>query len=297
MNLSATYRGMAFMLLSTLSFTLMNGVIRHLSGDLHPFEIYFFRSLFGVVFFLPLLVREGIEPMRTSRLGLHVLRGTVTGVSMLLFFLALKYTPLAKVSALFFVTPLFGAVLAMLILREAIRLQRILALVAGFAGMLVIIQPGTGALDFGAVLVIASAILASFAIILIKRLSTTESSVTVTIYTGLVSTPLALIAALTVWQTPSLEQLAWMALIGAMGSIAQLSMVRALALADATAVLPLDFTKLLWSALIGYLLFVEVPAVTTWIGGAMIFAAAVYVAHGERQAQSGNAHSQPPAKT
>lgn len=283
LSLSDTHRGMACMLLSTLTFAAMNAVVRQLSGELHPFEVYFFRSLFGVVVFLPLIWREGVEPLRTQRLGLHVLRGTVTGVSMLLFFLALKYAPLAKVSALFFLTPLFGALLAMLILGERVHLRRIAALAAGFAGMLVIVQPGAGGFDLGSGLVLASAVLAGLAILLIKRLSTTESSVSVTIYTGLASTPLALVVALPYWQMPNLEQLAWMALIGGLGSIAQVSMVRGLALADATAVLPLDFTKLIWAAVLGYLMFAEVPEVATWIGGTIIFAAAIYVVLSERR--------------
>lgn len=295
MILSATHRGMAFMLLSTLAFMMMNGIIRHLSDDLHPFEVSFFRSLFGLIFFLPLLVRLKFEPLRTRRLGLHFLRGSVNAVSMLLFFLALKYTPLAKLAALFFATPLFAAVLAIVILRETIRMRRVSALIVGFIGMLVIIQPGPDALDFGAMLVLSSAALSGIGVILVKRLATTESSVSVTIYTGLVTTPVALIAAIPVWQTPNFEQLAWMALIGVLGSIGQLSMVRALALAEATAVLPLDFTKLIWSAIIGYFFFAELPELATWIGGAMIFGATVYIAHRERQVRRHESDGLPPA--
>ena len=294
MNMSATHRGMAFMLLSALVFMTMNGAIRHLSDDLHPFEISFFRSLFGLIFFLPLLVRQRFAPLRTRRIGLHFIRGSVNAASMLLFFLALKYTPLAKLAALFFVTPLFGTVLAIVILRETIRLRRVSALAVGFTGMLVIVQPGTDALDFGALLVLGSAVFASFAVVLIKRLTTTESSVTMTIYTGLVTTPVAFIAAVPVWQAPNAEQLAWMVVIGCLGSIGQLSMVRSLALAEATAVLPLDFTKLIWSAFIGYFFFAEVPDVATWIGGAMIFTATVYIAHRERQIRSSDSEHRPP---
>lgn len=294
MNLSATHRGMAFMVLSALVFMMMNGVTRHLSDDLHPFEVGFFRSLFGLMFFLPLLVRQRFLPLRTRRVGLHLLRGGVHAASMLMFFLALKHTPLAKLAALFFVTPLFGTVLAILILKETIRLRRVSALAIGFTGMLIIVQPGTDALDFGAMLVLGAAVFASFAVVLIKRLTTTESSVTMTIYSGLVTTPVAFIAAVPVWHTPTAEQLAWMVIIGCLGSIGQLSMVRALALAEATVVLPLDFTKLIWSALIGYFFFAEVPGVATWIGGAMIFTATIYIAHRERQIRGFDSLHRPP---
>lgn len=285
MTLSATQRGMAFMLLSTLAFTLMTGIFRGLSDDLHPFEISFFRALFGLVFFAPLFLRQGLAPLRTKRAGLLVVRGMTNATGMLCYFMALKFTPLAKLAALFFAQPLFGTILALLFLGEVIRARRLTALAFGFAGMLIIIQPAGTGLDLGAGLVLASAFVSAIAVVLIKRLSTTESSATITIYTGLVTTPVALAVAIPVWQTPDMVQLAWMFVAGCLGSIGQLSMVRAFALADATAVLPLDFFKLIWAAILGYLAFGETVALSTWLGGTLIFAASIYIAHRERLAQ------------
>jgi drug/metabolite transporter (DMT)-like permease len=282
MALSATQRGMASMLLATLAMVIMSAVFRHLSTALHPFEISFFRSVFGLLFFAPLFVRQGLAPLKTRRLGAHISRGSVNAVSMLCFFLALKYTSLAKVAALFFATPLFAAVLAVLVLHEAIKARRVSALAIGFVGMLIIIQPGSDTLDFGAILVLISAILSGIAVILVKRLATTESSVTITIYMGLVTTPVSLIAAIPVWAAPDLEQLAWMLAAGCFGSIGQLAMVRAYALADASAILPLEFFKLIWSAIIGYAFFAELVDLSTWIGGTIILASTVYITHHER---------------
>ncbi len=283
--LTGTQRGMAYMLLSTLTFMTMNGITRHLANDLHPFEMSFFRSLFGLAFFIPLLVGQGWAPLRTQRLGAQLYRGALNGASMLLYFLALKYASLVKVTALFFSTPLFGALMAVLVLRETIRGRRIAALAIGFVGMLVIIRPDRDILDFGAALVLSSAVISGYAVVLIKQLSRTEAATTITIYTGLVTMPMSLIAALPFWQTPTGEQLAWMVAMGALGSIGQYAMVKAFSEAEVTAVLPLDFTKLIWSAAIGYLAFGEVPEIWTWIGGAMICASAVYIAHRERLTQ------------
>ena len=285
MTLTGTQRGMAWMLLSTLAFMAMNGTTRYLAGQIHPFEISFFRSVFGLLFFLPLLLRQGWRPLRTTRLWSHLYRGALNGSSMLLYFLALKFAPLAKVAALFFTTPLFGTLMAVLVLRETIRGRRIAALAAGFVGMLVIVQPSADTLDFGALLVLCSALISGYAVVLIKQLSRTEGATTITIYTGLVTTPLSLIVALPYWQTPTGEQLAWMIWMGGLGSIGQYAMVKAFSEAEVTAVLPLDFTKLIWSAVIGYLAFGEVPEIWTWVGGAIICASAVYIAHRERMLQ------------
>ncbi len=285
MNLTGTQRGMAYMLLSTLTFMTMNGITRHLAGQIHPFEISFFRSVFGLAFFLPLLMGKGWAPLRTGRLWANLSRGALNGASMLLYFLALKFAPLAKVAALFFTTPLFGTLMAVLVLRETIRGRRIAALAVGFVGMLVIVRPDKETLDFGAILVLSSALISGYAVVLIKQLSRTEAATTITIYTGLVTMPLSLIAALPYWQTPSGEQLAWTIAMGGLGSIGQYAMVKAFSEAEVTAVLPLDFTKLIWSAAIGYLAFGEVPEIWTWIGGAMICTSAVYIAHRERLAQ------------
>ena len=285
MNLTGTQRGMAYMLLSTLAFMAMNTTTRYLANQIHPFEVSFFRSLFGVAFFLPLLLRTGFAPMRTKRIWSHLYRGSLNGTSMLLYFLAVKYSPLAKVAALFFTAPLFGTLMAVLILREVIRGRRIAALVIGFVGMLVIVRPGADTLDFGAWLVLASALISGYAVVLIKQLSRTEGATTITIYTGLVTTPLSLVAALPFWTTPTLEQLGWMIWMGGLGSIGQYAMIKAYASAEVTAMLPFDYTKLIWSAILGYLVFGEVPEIWTWIGGAIICTSAVYIAHRERLAQ------------
>jgi drug/metabolite transporter (DMT)-like permease len=279
---SATQRGMASMLLATLAMVIMSAIFRHLSSVLHPFEISFFRSVFGLLFFAPLFIKQGLAPLKTRRLGAHITRGSINAVSMLCFFLALKYTSLAKVAALFFATPLFAAVLAVLVLRETIKVRRVSALVIGVVGMLIIIQPGSDSLDFGAVLVLVSAILSAIAVILVKRLATTESSVTMTIYMGLVTTPVSFIASIPVWTAPNLEQLTWMIAAGCFGSIGQLAMVRAYTLADASAILPLEFFKLIWSAIIGYAFFAEIVDLSTWVGGTIILASTVYITHHER---------------
>jgi drug/metabolite transporter (DMT)-like permease len=288
-----TQLGMVYMLACAFAFAAMNAIIRHLSADLHPLEIAFFRSLFGLLTFAPVFIRHGIEPLRTRRPAMHLLRGGLNVVSMTLFFTAISLVPLAKVAALGFTAPLFATILAVALLGEAIRARRITALVVGFTGTMIILRPGFVALDLGAILVLVSSLGYATGLIVIKSLTRTESSTTISIYAMLFTTPATFLLALSVWQTPSWTQVAWMAAIGAIGSLAHLAFAEAVKAVDITAVMPLDFTKLVWSAIIGYLAFAEVPDAWTWLGGTVIFAAVVYIAYREKLVRAGEHANEP----
>ena len=282
-------RGMTYMLACAVIFAVMNAAIRHVSATLHPLEITFFRSLFGLLVFAPLFIRHGIEPLRTRRLGMLVLRGGLNVVTMALFFVGLSLAPLAKVAALSFTAPLFASVLAVALLGEVIRGRRITALVVGFAGTLIILRPGLGGMDMGGILVVGSSLAFALGLIAIKSLSRTESSTTIAIYAMLVATPATSLMALPVWEAPSWTELAWMAAIGGMGSLGHVLTAQAFKEADVTAVLPIDFTKLIWSAIIGYLAFAEIPDAWTWVGSTVIFSAIIYIAYRERHVRAGGA--------
>jgi drug/metabolite transporter (DMT)-like permease len=287
------HRGMVYMLACAFAFAAMNAVIRHVSTDLHPLEIAFFRSFFGLLAFAPAFIRHGIEPLKTRRPALHFLRGGVNVVSMTLFFMGISLVPLAKVAALGFSTPLFVTVLAVTVLGEPIRVRRITALVVGFTGTMIILRPGFGGMDLGAILILGSTLGYAIGLIAIKSLTRTESSTTISIYAMVFTTPVTFLLALSVWQAPTWTQLAWMAVMGGIGSLAHLAFAEAVKEVDITAVMPLDFTKLIWSAIIGYLVFAEVPGVWTWLGGTVIFSAVIYIAYREKQVRVGGAANEP----
>lgn len=281
--LPGTTRGIVLMLVSTLLFSSMHAMIRLMSADLHPLEIAFFRNLFGVFVILPWFLRDGWAPLRTRRLGLHGLRAVLNVGAMLCFFTALALAPIAEVTALSFSAPVFAALLGALILREVMRLRRWSAIVVGFVGTLVILQPGFETIDLGSWLTLAAALLWGLTLIVIRILGRSESSITTTSYMVILLTLLSAGPALWVWQTPSLEQLAWLLAIGILGTLGQFAVAQSLKEAETGAVMPFDFFKLIWAALLGYLLFAEVPGVAIWAGGAMIFAAATYIAYRETQ--------------
>ncbi|MCB9946559.1 MAG: DMT family transporter [Rhodospirillaceae bacterium] len=276
------WRGIGLMLLSTLCFSVMHASIRHMSASLHPFEIAFFRNLFGLLVVLPWFVRDGLAPLKTSRLRLHGLRAALNTVAMLSFFMALSLTPLTDVTALAFAAPVFATVLAILVFRETVGIRRWSAIALGFAGTLVVLRPGFQQVGMGPMLALGASLTWAFVLLVIKELGRSDSSVTITTYMQLFMAPLSLVAALFVWRTPDLAHVPWLVGIGLAGGCGQLLMAQALRQADTNVVMPFDFCKLIWVTVIAYVAFGEVPDGFTWAGGTMIFMSAAYIAYRER---------------
>jgi drug/metabolite transporter (DMT)-like permease len=277
-------RGIGLMFVSTFFFAAMHGSIRYLSASIHPFEIALFRNVFAMVVVLPWFFRYGIAPLRTQRFGLHALRATLNIMAMLSFFYALSITPLSEVTALGFTAPIFTPVLAALVLGEVVRARRWTAIAVGFLGTLIILRPGFAAIGFGQMLVLFSSMIWACALLVIKTAGRTDSSATIIAYMALLMIPLSLVPALFVWQWPDLGQWGWLIAIGLLGGIGQFCMTEALLQADTAVVMPFDFFKLIWATLIAWLAFGEGLDVFTWIGGAVIFASAIYIAYRERVA-------------
>jgi len=279
-------RGIVCMLAATLLFTVMGITARYVSERIHPFEVVFFRIAFGLVLLLPLVLNYGLRHFRTAHFGLHCARAAAQVTEMLIYFVGLTMIQYAQVQALTFTTPLFATLLAVIFLRERIRLRRMGALVVGFLGAMVVIRPGVVPVETGSLLILISALGWAGVILIVKQLTRTDSSVTITAWMVVLMTPMALIPAAFVWVWPTWTELGWLAVVGIAGTLGQLAVTQAFRVADTTAVLPFDFTKLIWAALMGYLVFGEIPTVWTWIGGVAIFGGSLYVALRERQLQN-----------
>ncbi len=282
-NQTPVMRGIVLMCLSTVAFSVMHGLVSFVSEVLPPFQIAFFRNIFGLAFLLPILIRSRFLILRTKNIGLHVLRGLINLAVMLMFFTALSITPLAKVTALSFTAPIFMAVLAVLVLGERFRIYRWGAIFSGFIGMLIILRPGLIAIDKGALLVTAGAALWAVAMIIIKIQSRTESSVTIVAYMGIFLGVFSIIPAYFVWQPFGLQTMGLLVLIGLSGTIAQIAISQSLKEADPTAIMPFDFLKLIWTTMIGVWFFSEVPDIFTWIGATVIFSSGFFIAMRERR--------------
>ncbi len=271
------------MFLSTLFFAAMHAIIRYLTEVMHPFEAAFFRNAFGLIFVLPWFIRYGLQPLKTDHLRLHVFRSLVNVVAMLAFFYAVSITPLAEVTALGFAAPIFATVLAALVLGETVRLRRWTAVIIGFLGTLIILRPGFAEIGTGQLLVMMSTVFWAVALLLIKTVSRYDSSITIITYMSLLQLPISFVAALFFWTWPGIEVLPWLLALGLIGGGAQWLMTEALRVADTSVVMPIDFCKLPWTALLAYLAFAQVPDIFTWLGGAVIFSSALYIAYRERQ--------------
>lgn len=278
------------MIASTIAFAGMHALIRQVSNDVHPFQIAFFRSFFGLVVFMPWILRSGLGVFATERLPLHVLRSVMNVVAMFMFFTSLSLSPLARVTALGFTAPIFAALMSVILLKERFRLRRWAALICGFAGTLIILRPGVLVIDLGSVLVLGSALIWGLTLIVIKMLGRTESSVTITAYMNLLLTVFAFVPTLFVWTTPPLEIWFLLLVIGISGTLAQVAIAESLKLAEASTVMPFDFLKLIWAAFLGYFMFAETVDLFTWIGAAIVVGSTIYLAYREAQvARAGSA--------
>ncbi len=285
------------MLCATFLLTLMHGVVRHVGADLHPFVISFFRNLFGVVVLAPLLLRHGPTAMYTSAPLLQVVRSMLGVVAMLCWFYGLTVVPIADATALSFTNVLFASLGAVFFLGERMRLRRWMAVALGFVGAVVILRPGFQEISTGFIMVLISSMCWGIAVVVVKKLSATDSSISIVAWMSIMLTLLSLPAALWFWQTPTLIQFGWLLLIGLLGTGGHISMVGALKLTDATNVLPLDFTRLLWAVLIGFVVFGEFPDRWTWLGAFVIIGSACYLIFREARLEKSNRLEEwPPSK-
>ena len=284
-DVPAPVKGALWMLVSAAALAGLTGVVRHMSAGLHPFEIAFFRSFFGLLILAPWLMRSGLGVLRTKRLGLYTLRCALGVATMLMWFTAISMVPLADAVALGFTSPLFVILGAALFLGEVVRGRRLGATLCGFAGALIILRPGGGVLDPGAVLVLLSAVTLAGANLSVKELSRTEPVQAIVTYMVIFMVPLTFIPALLVWQTPTPAQLAELAGLAALATLGNYAMTRAVAVADASAVMPYDYARLPFVALIGFFVFGETSDAATWIGAGVIAVASLYLAHHESKAE------------
>ncbi len=284
-DVPAPVKGALWMLVSAAALAGLTGVVRHMSAGLHPFEIAFFRSFFGLLILAPWLMRSGLGVLRTKRLGLYTLRCALGVATMLMWFTAISMVPLADAVALGFTSPLFVILGAALFLGEVVRGRRLGATLCGFAGALIILRPGSGVLDLGAVLVLLSAVTLAGANLSVKELSRTEPVQAIVTYMVIFMVPLTFIPALLVWQTPTPAQLAELIGLAAVATLGNYAMTRAVAVADASAVMPYDYDRLPFAALIGFFVFGEISDAATWIGAGVIAVASLYLAHHESKAE------------
>jgi drug/metabolite transporter (DMT)-like permease len=282
-GLSGAVKGALLMTAAAACFAAMNVVIRAMNQELHPFQVAFLRCATGCAFMLPWLARTGFEGLRTASHKLYFSRAFVGYGSMLCWFTAIASLPIAEATALSFTSPLFATAAAALLLGEVVRQRRWTATIVGFLGAMIVLRPGLDVVSFAHLLVLASAALGGWNSITVKQLTRTDNPNAIILYMTLYLVPMSAIPASFVWQWPSAQAWVLTFFLGLFATLAHQSFTRALAVCDASYVLPFDFTRLPMVALLAYLVFGEVPDLWTWVGGAVIVGATVYIARREAQ--------------
>ncbi len=270
-----------WMVFSCLSAAIMISIVRHVSTDVSSSQTVFFRNLFALIMFAPWVWKMGWFHIKTQKLGLHTIRALNGLLGMMIWFYALTVTELPVATALSFTGPLFNALLAMVIFKEVFGVHRWFALIVGFIGCLVIVQPGTEAFDPFALLVMASTILWALSSVFVKFLSEHDSPMKITFYLVLFMTPLSLPFALLNWQPVPAEIWLWLIGLGVVSNFFQVAISKAISLAPFYVILPFDFTRLLFVSVIAYIFFDEVLTAETLIGALLILGAAVYSSYRE----------------
>jgi len=274
--------GAAWLMLgSTFAFGLMAVTIRLATAHVPTTEVAFFRNAFGLLALLPMLLHAGPTVLRTRQLPRYAVRAGIGLVSMLCGFWALGHLPLSQAVAISYSTPVFVTIAAALWLGEVVRIRRWAAVLAGFAGVLLIVRPGHAAFSLGLLVPVAAAILSAVVAIQIKQLTRTDAPDTVVLYTYLFWVPLSLIPALWQWVWPSPIAWLWLAATGILGTAGQVLWTRALQRGDVSALTPISFTQLPLVATMGWLLFGERIDAWTLAGAVVILGANAYIAHRE----------------
>ena len=271
-----------FMIFSGFFATTMHCLIRFATEDHHPFEVAFFRTIFVLIIFLPLVARNGISSLKSNNIKLQTFRAIVGSVAMLCMFFGLSITELAKATALMFTVPIFATILAILFLKEIVGIRRWLAMIVGFTGAVIVLRPDVE-LGFGPLLILCASLMWSSSMLMAKTLTKTDSISSITFWQAAGLIPATFILAVPVWQWPNLSQLFMFLMIAIAGTLVHWFLNEALKRAEISALLPLDYLRLIWSVSMGFIFFNELPHAGLWFGAALILGASTYI--GIRQAQ------------
>jgi len=280
--LPLSVRAVLLMVTGCLLFSIMGALVKLLGQRLDSFQIAFLRCFFGFIAILPfVLLKKGRRAFRTTHFYGHFLRAAIGVAAIIAGFYATTRLPLTDSTAISFTAPLFMILTAIFLLGEKVRWRRGLATVAGFIGVLVMVRPDSGTLDVAAMVGLFAAFLAALSTTLIKRLSTTEAALTILVYFGLFSSILTAIPAYFVWHPLTGDDFAQLALVGALGAVGQFCQVRAYATGEPMAVAPIDYSRLVFAGIMGFLLFAELPDRYTLVGAAIIVGSTLYIAYRE----------------
>ena len=278
--------GVLLILISVGLIAVVDVAAKFLTAEFHAIQIVwgYFLSMFLHILVYSAIRRRNLRlDLATRRLPLHLGRTALLIVSTSSLFVGLKYLPLADTMAINFVSPLFMAVLAVRLLGEKVGLHRWLAVIVGLGGVLIIVRPGGGMAHWAAVMPLISALAFAIYQIVIRILARTETTFATLFYTAAGALLWSSLVVGFVWHQPTLMHWAVFLGLGSLGVAAHLALIKAFELAQASLLAPFNYTKIVWGAFFGYVVFSDIPSLNTLIGCAVIIASGLYVLMGERK--------------
>ena len=261
---------------------LMESLIRSAQYDSNVYTIGFLRFFFGLIIIFPYLIKKKFIPYKTKNFKFYFIRGLFNLPMMILGFGALVYVPFEQFKALHFLSPIIVVLLSFIIFREKIYMYRILALVIGFLGMLIIVRPGIVDFNIGTIMILISLTFWSLIIIVSKFVSKDDSPITMVTYQYTLMTIFALPLAIYFWQMPSLQSLIFVFIGAISGTILHLSLALSYKYAELSVTQPVWFSGLIFGSAFGFFVFNEIPDVWTWIGGIVVFSSVLLITYNER---------------
>jgi drug/metabolite transporter (DMT)-like permease len=275
-------RGILYVVASIFVFALTNALIKWLVVRYSVVEVIVFRSAFALIPCLYLIATHGgILALRTKRLHQHISRSLLQFVSMVCIFTAFGLMPLADATAITFASPLFLTMLSIPLLGEQVGIYRWSAVIVGFIGVLVMVQPGPTVLQSGALFPLANALINACVTIAIRRMTLTEASTTLVFYQTLVTGLIALILLPFFWVTPDLIDLALFSATGLLSGIAQFWWMQGCRFVPASVAAPFSYTSMIWSLALGYLIWSDVPSAAVLAGATIVIASGLYILYRE----------------
>ena len=279
--------GIACMVASTMFITLNDAAVKWVSTGIPVGEIIFFRGLFALIVTGLFVWRTArLEALRVSNVGGLVARAACMVVGTFLFVTGLAAMPLADIVSIVFIGPLLITAMAPLLLGEQVGWHRWSAVGVGFAGMIVMLRPTGEGLYWIALLPVGAAFTGALRDIITRRLSATDSSLAILIYSTAAVSAAGLLTLPFGWRVPGLLDLALLAFSGLMLFGAHFLMIEAFRYAQVAVVSPFKYVALVWAVMVGYLLWSDIPDQWTLTGGALIIASGLYVLHRETRRRS-----------